>query len=115
MDIGRSRRLKEESGSLTPTPVLDVNIAPFESGRVVIIEVSELEPQQKPCFATDKGPRSGSYRRLHDGDHKLNEFRVYALQSNRKQRKDVLQPVDGVSMKNLIGERSRHGRVSIPI
>lgn len=97
----RSRKLKEESGPLTPTPVVDDSIAPFEGGKVVILEVSELEPHQKPCFVTDRGSTNGSFRRLHDGDHRLNEFEVYALQSNQKQPRDDVQPVEGASLTDL--------------
>lgn len=100
----RPRKLKEESGPITPTPIVDVNIAPFEGGKVVMLEVSELEPHQKPCFVTDKGPSNGSFRRLHDGDHRLNEFEVYTLQSNQKQPKDDVQPVEGATLEDLDSE-----------
>lgn len=100
----RPRKFKEESGPLTPTPIVDVSIAPFEGGKVVILEVSELEPHQKPCFVTDRGPSNGSFRRLHDGDHRLNEFEVYALQSNQKQPRDDVQPVEGASLADLDSE-----------
>ena len=116
----RPRKLKEESGPLTPSPVVEVNIVPFEGGRVVLLEVSELQPHQKPCFVTDRGLTNGSYQRLHDGDHRLNEFEVFALQSNLKQSRDDIQPVDGATLQDLDAgavqdflERLRTGRAPI--
>lgn len=97
----RPRKLKEESGALTPAPVAEVDIVPFEGGRLVLIDISELQPHQKPCFVTDKGLLNGSYQRLHDGDHRLNEYEVFALQSNQRQPQDDIQPVTDASWEDL--------------
>lgn len=116
----RPRKLKEQAGPLTPSPAVEVTIVPFEEGRVVLLEVSELEPHQKPCFVTDKGLGNGSFHRLHDGDHRLNEYEVFALQSNLKQPRDDVQAVDGATASDLDSEavqiflqKLRTGRAAI--
>lgn len=97
----RPRKLKEESGALTPTPIAEVDVAPFEGGQLVLIDVTELQPHQKPCFISDKGLVNGSYQRLHDGDHRLNEYEVFALQSNKLQPQDDVQPVTNAKRTDL--------------
>ena len=53
----RPRKLKEESGSLTPSPVAEVNIVPFEGGQVVLLEVSELRTTPEAMLRHGQGPR----------------------------------------------------------
>lgn len=116
----RHRKLKEVAGPLTPSPSVEVNIASFEGGKVVLLEVDELEPHKKPCFVTDRGLANGSFHRLHDGDHRLNEYEIFALQSNLKQPKDDVQAVEGTTVSDLDPEalqtflqRLRVGRAAI--
>lgn len=120
VDMLRPRRLREEQSALTPVPIAEISIVPFEDGRVVLIEVEELLPHQKPCFVTDKGISNGSYQRLHDGDHRLNEYEVFALRSNTRQPQDDIQAVEGATFDDLDEEpvglflsRLRSGRAPI--
>ncbi len=56
---------------LTPPLAPSVEIAPFEGVNLVVAEVEQLPPAQRPCYVTTKGLYGGAYVRVGDGDQRL--------------------------------------------
>lgn len=66
---------------LTNPPHYEMSRQDFEGAQVLVIEVSEVDPQIKPCFITARGIQGGSYKRVDDKDIRLSPAEVYALQN----------------------------------
>ncbi|WP_024794018.1 ATP-binding protein [Tomitella biformata] len=78
-EAARPRGTREGRGPLSPTPAMTVDQVEFEGAMVVVVEVDELPPSDKPCFVTDQGIDRGTYQRLGDGDHRMDTYSVFQL------------------------------------
>lgn len=72
---------------LVQAPAYEVHRVPFEGGTVLVVEVSELDPSEKPCYIKGRGVVGGSYKRIDDKDVRLSPSEIYAL-------KNYLKPSD---------------------
>ena len=75
----------------------------FEGVWLVLADVPELDPAQKPCFYKGRGLNKGSYVRVHDGDQQLSSYEVQMMVANRGQPMDDLSPVVGATTADLDG------------
>ena len=80
-------------------PVIDVHEVDGE--HLIVAEIPELPPSQKPCFHKAKGLANGAYVRVADGDRKLNTYEVSLLQANRGQPREDQLPVHEARREDL--------------
>lgn len=74
----------------------------FENHTLVVVEVSSLQPKEKPCYITHRGGiYQSAYIRIADGDHRLSAYEVDRLLENRTQPKWDLEPVVEASLADL--------------
>ncbi|HEY5854179.1 MAG TPA: ATP-binding protein [Aldersonia sp.] len=78
-DAARPRGRGESPGPLTPNPAMTVDQVELQGAMVVVAEVDELPPAEKPCFVTAQGKERGTYMRVGDGDHRLDTYSVFQL------------------------------------
>ncbi len=60
----------------------------FEGEQIVVAEVPEVDPAQKPCFYRGAGMTKGSFVRVSDGDRRLSAYEVQVMLSSRGQPRD---------------------------
>jgi ATP-dependent DNA helicase RecG len=89
---------------LVPPLVPLISTPEFEGRTLVVAEVPELDPADKPCFLRGKGQPNGSYIRISDGDHRLTSYEVSQLLLNRGQPIFDLEPVDDARRVDLHDE-----------
>lgn len=73
------------SDKLTPPIRPEIDIVGFENTQVVVANVSELPPRDKPCYVTDRGVYQGSFIRVSDGDRRLTAYEIDRLLEDRTQ------------------------------
>jgi len=78
-----------------------IRVHQFEGERVLVTEVPELDPAQKPCFYIGAGITKGSFIRVSDGDRRLSSYEVQLMLSSRGQPRDDEQAVPGTGAEEL--------------
>lgn len=76
-------RLCDESLTPPVRPMIDIVL--FEGAPVVVVQVEELRPKDKPCYITASGRYGGSYIRTGDGDRRLSSYEVDRLWDEHEQ------------------------------
>jgi ATP-dependent DNA helicase RecG len=79
-----------------------IQIHQFEAEQVVVAEIPELDPGQRPCFYIGAGMTKGSFVRVSDGDRRLSAYEVQMMLSSRGQPRDDEQAVPGTGIGDLI-------------
>lgn len=79
-----------------------IGIHQFEGEQVVIAEIPELDPAQRPCFYAGAGMTKGSFVRVSDGDRRLSAYEVQVMLSSRGQPRDDEQAVPASSIEGLV-------------
>jgi ATP-dependent DNA helicase RecG len=79
-----------------------IGIHQFEGDQVVVAEIPELDPAQRPCFYTGAGMIKGSFVRVSDGDRRLSAYEVQVMLSSRGQPRDDEQAVSGITTDDLV-------------
>ncbi|WP_330183427.1 putative DNA binding domain-containing protein [Nocardia sp. NBC_01503] len=92
---------------MDPPLRIDIDIQEFEDALIVVAEVPELDPIDKPCFVKARGQYQGSFVRGGDGDRRLTHYEVSQLLSNRTQPAYDLEPVRGATRIDLDDELVR--------
>lgn len=76
--------------ALTPAVRPDIRILTFKDAPVVVVNVHEMRPSDKPCYITTAGKYGGSYIRTGDGDRRLSQYEVDRLiEEHRQPRYDA--------------------------
>jgi ATP-dependent DNA helicase RecG len=78
-----------------------IKVHDFEGAQVLVAEVPELDPAQKPCYSRGTGISKGSYVRVSDGDRRLSTYEVQMMLSSRGQPRDDEQPIQSVGLDHL--------------
>ena len=95
------KKLMEVGEEMTPVvrPVLSV----FDEEGMVFVtaEIPPVDLTDRPCFKTAKGRLKGSYLRVGDVDKPMTEYEVYSYEVFRRNYRDDIRPVDGVSVAAL--------------
>jgi ATP-dependent DNA helicase RecG len=78
-----------------------IKIHDFEGQHVIVAEVPEVDPMQKPCFSRGTGITKGSYIRVSDGDRRLSSYEVHVMLSSRGQPRVDEEPVHGTDLDAL--------------
>ena len=68
-------------GKLHNPPQYDIERHALDGEQVLVIELSEVDLQLKPCYMQDRGVQNGSYKRVDDKDIRLSPTEVYELQN----------------------------------
>lgn len=93
---------------MTPAvrPVVDILPVPDAAGpaKVLIAEIPELQPREKPCYITAAGMYQGSYLRSGDGDIRLQHYEIDRLLEERTQPTWDEDPVEGATGDDLVEE-----------
>lgn len=86
---------------LTPPVRPDISIVPFESAHVLVAEVPEMVPEDKPCYVTERGLYKGSYTRTGDSERRLTPYEVDRIVENQGQPSWDREPVAEASVEDL--------------
>lgn len=68
---------------------------------VVVIEVPELPPHQKPCFIKSRGLVNGAFLRIGGTNRKLTAYETAVLMANRGQPAEDASPARAATMDDL--------------
>ncbi|CAB0715636.1 DNA-binding protein [Corynebacterium diphtheriae] len=88
-------------GQLTPPIRPTIEIVEFEDSSVVVAEVEELLPREKPCFITERGSLRGSYYRVGDADIRMSTYEVERFIEERQQPRWDEEAVAGSGLVDL--------------
>lgn len=85
-----------------PPQMVDIMVLEFESKPVVVVNVPEAPPRERPCYVKKLGQRLGSYIRTGDGDHKMSSYEIdrYIENQYRSARNDAVV-VEGATMDDF--------------
>lgn len=67
------------SDKLIPPVRADIEIVEHAGANVVVAEIDEIPPRDKPCYVTTKGKYKGSFIRSFDGDRRLSSYEIDRL------------------------------------
>lgn len=78
-------------GGVEPVLQADIRILSFEGAPVVVANIPEALPRQKPCYVRKLGQRNGSFIRTGDGDHRMTPYEIDRFIENqlKSARNDV--------------------------
>lgn len=106
---------------LVQAPAYEIHRAPFEDGTVLVVEIAELDPSDKPCYIKGRGIVGGSYKRVDDKDVRLSPAEIYALKNylkpsdadrrlvDRSSKADLQQALVRELLKREAGSRAFRG------
>lgn len=89
------------SDKLTPPVRPEIDIVEYEGAQLVVAQVHELIPRDKPCYLTERGVYRGSYIRVADGDRRLSTYEIDRLLEDRRQPTFDIEPVEQASLADL--------------
>ena len=93
---------------MTPVVRPDIDIMPVPgeaaSVQVLVAEIPELQPREKPCYITDAGQYRGSYLRSGDGDVRLRHYEIDRLLEEQTQPRWDEEPVADAMQDDLVSE-----------
>ena len=72
-----------------------------EGRRLVVIEVPELVPSDKPCYIKSRGISNGAFLRIGGTNRKLTAYESTVLYANRTQPVDEVKPAVGATQADL--------------
>jgi len=78
-----------------------VEVHEWEGASVLVVEVAELVPEQKPCFYRGAGLQGGAFIRVADGDRHLTPYEVHMLLEARGQPRYDIEPVPDSDVSDL--------------
>lgn len=84
-----------------PAVRAQISIASVEDRQIVLAEVSENEPFNKPCWVKDQGKYKGTYVRSHDGDRLLKPYEIDRLEENKSQPRWDIEVVQSATFDDL--------------
>lgn len=105
---------------LTPHVRPNISIVEFEGSPIVVAEVPEIAPKDKPSYITSRGMYAGSFIRTGDGDRRLSSYEIDRFRDERRQPNfdfamipdATMEDLDDEMVKGLLRrEREKHGAV----
>ncbi|MFD6951865.1 MULTISPECIES: helix-turn-helix domain-containing protein [unclassified Nocardiopsis] len=103
--VKNAAKLVADLGSLCsefePPIRADIRVRAFESVDLVVAEIPETLPAQKPCHLRSMGVYQGSFIRVGDGDRRMTQYEILTLLASKGQPKEDLEPVQGTSVGDL--------------
>lgn len=89
------------SDKLIPPVRADIEIVEHAGANVVVAEIDEIPPRDKPCYVTTKGKYKGSFIRSFDGDRRLSSYEIDRLLEDKTQPTHDVEIVPGADMADL--------------
>lgn len=86
---------------LEPPVRADIEIVPFEGCFLVVAEIPELAPYQKPCYVKARSLYEGSFVRTWDGDRRLSRYEVDRILEEHRQPRFDEEAVLEASLSDL--------------
>lgn len=74
---------------IEPPQAVEILVLEFEDKPVVVTNVPEARPREKPCYVRRLGQRQGSYIRTGDGDHKMSSYEIDRYIENQLQNAKI--------------------------
>ncbi len=81
-----------------------IDVHRIDGKALVVAEVPEMLPTDKPCYYPPAGTMHGAFVRVADGDRKLTEYEILTLKSAREQPTWDEAPVPGATLGDLDAE-----------
>jgi ATP-dependent DNA helicase RecG len=78
-----------------------VAIHQMDGAHILVAEVPELPPDEKPCYYSGAGLVNGAYVRVGDADQRLTQYEVLMMRANAGRPRDDLLPVPEGSVDEL--------------
>ncbi len=94
-------QLVSRCSQLTPPVRPEIELVPFEGATVVVGQIPEMLPRDKPCYVTERGEMRGSYRRVGESDVRLEVYEVERLLEEHSQPKWDEDPVCEAAVDDL--------------
>lgn len=89
------------SDRLMPPVRPSISIMSFEGANIVVAEIPETAPMDKPCYLADRGMYQGSFIRTGDGDRLLSQYEIDRFVEERTQPQHDLDPVESATLEDL--------------
>lgn len=89
------------ANKLMPPVRAQIDIEEVDGASIVVADIPETAPQDKPCYVEAKGMYKGSFIRTGDGDRLLTPYEINRMNENRAQPKFDLDIVSGATLKDL--------------
>ncbi len=90
------------ANDMTPPVRGEISIEQIDGDHpVVVMEVPEIAPEEKPCYITTRGKYGGSFIRVDEGDRRLTDYEVDRLTEQRTQPTYDREPVPDATMDDL--------------
>lgn len=93
--------LVSRCGELTPVVRPHIQITSVHGADVLVAEVPEILPRDKPCYVTEQGTYRGSYIRSGDGDRRMESYEIDRLLEMRTQPRWDDEPVGDADLSAL--------------
>lgn len=116
----RDAAIGQSQDAIDPPVQVNVEFVELDEKQIVVIEVPEAEPHQKPVHLKSKGVTSGALIRSGDGDRRMTPAEIGLLYASRTQpsfdRREVPGATIGDFAKGTVArtlERVRNGAASL--
>lgn len=86
---------------MTPPVRPEIQVLLFEGKPVIVADIPEMRPSDKPCYVTASRQYDGAYIRTGDGDRRLLPYEVDRLLDERKQPRHDYAVVEESSLEDL--------------
>ena len=73
----------------------------YNNNKILVVEIQEMLPNQKPCYYKPKGLIKGSYTRVGDRDEVMTNYEIYALQSYKEGIREDIRPNKRATVEDL--------------
>lgn len=94
-------QLASRCQALTPVVRPEIDMVRLEGSVLLVAQIPEKPPFDKPCYVTERGRYAGSYRRTGDGDLRLTEYDVSRLIEEHHQPTWDCDPVPEAAQADL--------------
>lgn len=68
---------------------------------LLVLEVGELPPEDKPCYYRGKGIFTGSYIRAGEGERVLSSYEIHSITESGSTPRYDAEPMEGIAIKDL--------------
>lgn len=97
----RDAAVGQAQDAIDPPIQIDVEFVELDGKQIVVIDVPETSPEQKPVHLKSKGPTTGALIRSGDGDRRMTPAEIGLLYASRSQPIFDRTPVLQASVDNL--------------
>lgn len=69
--------------SVQPKINADIHVLEYKGAHLLVANIPELPPRDKPCYVKKHGQMNGSFIRTGDGDHRMTTYEIDRFQENQ--------------------------------